>query len=267
MLIFAIDDELKTLQACTRIIREAKPDAEVFAFQRANKALEEIRKKNIRPDAVFCDIRMPGLSGLEFAIELKKESPFSKIIFMTGYEEYAVDAFRLHAQGYILKPLEKERVSEELELLNNPYQLQSPGLQVRCFGYFEVFFNGEPLSFNRRKAKELFAYLIDRNGDACTMEEISAVLWEDESDISHTKNRIRVLISDLRVTLASIGQEDLMIRKSGWVSLRRSKVDCDYYRMLDGDITALNSYHGEYMNQYSWAEFTAGKLWAQRYDL
>lgn len=260
MLILAIDDEPKTLQACARIIREALPQAEVLSFPRASEALSAIREAKLRPAAVFCDIRMPGLGGLEFAAELKKESPASRIIFMTGYEEYALDAFRLHAQGYILKPLEKERVLEELEQLNLPFSLGSTGLRIRCFGYFEVFYNGEPLPFHRRKAKELLAYLIDRNGDACTMEEISSVLWEEEDDLAHTKNRIRVLISDLRSALADIGEEEILIRKSGWVAVRRDAIDCDYYRMLDGDMQAVNAYQGEYMNQYSWAELTAGKL-------
>ena len=55
------------------------------------------------------------MNGLELAVRIKKLSPDSKIIFVTGYPQYAADAFRMHANGYILKPAQPERVREELE--------------------------------------------------------------------------------------------------------------------------------------------------------
>ena len=69
------------------------------------------------------------------------------------------------------------------------------------------------------------------------------------------------MLSDLRKTLGSIGMESLLIREHRQVAIRRDMVDCDYYRMLDGDVDALNSFNGDYMKQYSWAEMTAGELY------
>ena len=114
--------------------------------------------------------------------------------------------------------------------------------------------------FGRRQTKELLAYLVDRKGSACTAEEIALAMWEDEDNMKNLKARIRILISDLRQTLKQIGQEELIIRRSGQIAIRREAVDCDYFRMLDGDVEAVNSFHGEYMLQYSWAEMTAGQL-------
>lgn len=133
-------------------------------------------------------------------------------------------------------------------------------LAVKCFGYFEVFWRGRPLMFSRKQTKELLAYLVDRKGDACTSEEIATALWEEEDNLKNLKARIRILISDLRQTLRQIGREDLLIRRSGRVAILADGLDCDYYRMLKGDMDALNSYEGEYMIQYSWAEMTAGQL-------
>lgn len=87
------------------------------------------------------------------------------------------------------------------------------------------------------------------------------MLWEDEIDLAKAKHRLRNLIQDMRAVFKSIGQEDILIRGSGKMAVRRDSVDCDYYRMLDGDIAAINSYHGEYMNQYLWAQITEAKLY------
>lgn len=52
----------------------------------------------------------------------------------------------------------------------------------------------------------------------------------------------------------------MIIRQRGLVAIRKEKLDCDYYRMLEGDMDAVNAFNGEYMIQYSWAEITAGQL-------
>ena len=114
--------------------------------------------------------------------------------------------------------------------------------------------------FARRQTKELFAYLVDREGAACTAEEIAAALWEEENDIQAMKHRIRNLIGDIRNCLGRIGMEDVLIRERRQLALRRDRLDCDYYRMLAGDMEMVNAYRGEYMVEYSWAELTAGRL-------
>ena len=137
-------------------------------------------------------------------------------------------------------------------------------LRVRCFGHFEVFFHDKPVIFTRQQSKELLAFLVDREGTACTSEQIVGALWEGETDMKAAKSRVRKLISDLRATLAQIGMEDVLIRERRQIAVRRSMIDCDYYRMLDGDMAAVNAYRGEYMLEYSWAELTARRLLFRR---
>ena len=261
MLIFAIDDEPVLLETLRDAIAQAEPRASIRAFPLGKAALCAMEEEGVRPDVIFTDIRMPGLSGLELAIRLKTVSPNSRVVFVTGYEEYAMQAFRLHASGYLLKPVDAEQVREELDVLRRPLEVLQPDkLQVRCFGYFEVFWKGIPLRFGRLQAKELFAYLISREGDACTMEQISTALWENENDLAATGVRIRTLLNDLRATLRSINMENVIVRRRGWIAVDRKEIDCDFYRLLDGDVTALNSFNGLFMQQYSWAELTAGNL-------
>ncbi len=54
--------------------------------------------------------------------------------------------------------------------------------------------------------------------------------------------------------------DDVIIRRHRDLAIRKDMVDCDYYRMLDGDMDAVNSYRGEYMIEYSWAELTNARL-------
>ena len=171
-----------------------------------------------------------------------------------GYEQYAVEAYRRHVSGYVMKPVEADRVREELEALELPLQPAEPDkLRVRCFGYFDVFWHEEPLIFSRTQTKELFAYLIDREGAACTAGEIISALWEDSEATRNTKAYLRVLTQDLKNTLSSIGMADVLIREHGQWAVRTEKLDCDYFRMKKGEPEAINAYNGEYMIQFSWA--------------
>ena len=263
MLIFALDDEPLILQDFEAAIREAAPDADVMAFSRAGAALEAMQKGDLHPDIVFSDVEMPGVSGLEFAVRLKTLSPETRMVFVTSYSQYALEAFSVRAQGYALKPLTAEQVREELNLLQTPAAASTPQekkLRVQCFGHFEIYWKNRPVVFSRKQSKELFAFLIDREGAACTSEHIAAALWEDEWDPKVYNHRIRNLVGDVRNTLRGIGMEQVLIREKRQLALQRDLIDCDYYRMLEGDMAATNAFRGEYMLDYSWAELTNAKL-------
>ena len=260
MLIFAVDDEPKSLRLLHKAIAKAVPEAEIMDFPLGTSAISTIEREGLRPEIVFTDIRMPELDGLALAMRLKQATPGTKVVFVTSHSECAYEAMRLHASGYILKPLQESRVREEIEYALPPITPAEGKLYIQCFGPFEVFWKGRPVMFGRRRTKELLAYLIDRNGAACTAEEIVSALWENETDMRALKHRLRDLICDLKKTLAGIGMADVLVRRSGQAAIQRDRVDCDYYRMLDGDMAAVNAFHGEYMVQYSWAELTQGHL-------
>ena len=266
MRIFAIDDEPAMLEELREAIAAAAPDAELLEFRRAAEALSAITDHGAQPDVVFSDIELPGMDGLNLAVQIKNSAPAAKIVFVTGYSQYALEAFRRHVNGYLMKPVDADMIREELDAMElpRPTPEQTEKLSVRCFGHFEVFWHGKPVIFQRRQSKELLAFLIDREGRACTAEEIAAALWEDEGDLMAAKQRVRNLVSDLRATLKEIGMEELLIRERRQVAIRRDLVDCDYFRMLAGDMSAVNAYGGEYMVDFSWAELTSGRLHFQR---
>ena len=260
MIIFVIDDEERIIKSATRHFTKLEPDARLETFMNPMDALNAIKKDGIIPDIVFCDIEMPEISGIKLAAKLKSLVPDLRIVFVTAYSGYAVDAFKVEAQGYIMKPVSLKDLRRELDRVPTVYRPQPGKLDVRCFGHFEVFFDGKPLVFQRRQSKELLAFLIDRQGKLCTSEDIGAALWEDELDMTVVGQRIRNLISDLRSTLSEVKMEDAIIRDHRQVTINKEMIDCDYYRMLEGDVAAINTYKGEYMVDYSWAEYTAGSL-------
>lgn len=260
MLIFAIDDEENVLEEVVSAIKKAAPESEIMSFNRAGKALDAIIDGK-RPDYVFSDIEMPGISGLDFAIKTKNLSPSSKIVFVTGYREYAIEAFRIKSHGYLLKPVTADDIKRELDYRPAVRdEINDEKLVVKCFGHFDVYWHGEPLIFSRKQSKELLAYLIDRKGAACTPGEIALALWQEGGDTKAEQNRIRVIINDVKNTLKEIGMEQVLIREHREIAIRRELIDCDYYRMLEGDMDSLNEYSGQYMVEYSWAELKNGAI-------
>ena len=260
MTVYVIDDEPIALRASEQVIRNAVPDAEIASFLSGDEALGVLNQTVEYPDIVFSDIEMPGTNGLEFAVRLKQISPKTEIIFVTAYAKYALDAFRVRADGYILKPLTEDDVLEEINGMSNIRDEREGLLKIRCFGTFEVFWKNEPLPFEKEKSKELLAYLIDRKGALCTWQEIAAAILEKPEKLWDAKIQTGTLIRNLKKTLESIGQKDLLIRSRGRTAIRTEGINCDYYHMLEGDMEAVNSYRGEYMSQYLWAELKAEQL-------
>ena len=228
------------------------------AFDDAITALLYVSSHGV--DVAILDIHMREMSGLELARRIKEASPATAIIFLTGYSEYAVQAFKMHASGYLMKPVSGDELRQELlhARISSPMRVQN-GLYAQTFGHFDVFSNGVALKFSRNKSKELLAYLIDRRGAAVTIGEIdAAILNADDSLSAHSL--IRSCIADLRRVLEEAGQPDLLIKRHGSIAIDTALIRSDYYDFLSGDIQAVNAFMGEYMMGYEWAEMTTAAL-------
>lgn len=261
MLIYLADDEQLLLDVLTSAVHTAEPSAETKAFEWADPLLNELKRSNDRPDVAFLDIEMPGMSGMELARELRRLSPSTRIVFVTGFQQYAAEAFSIRADGYVMKPVSAKKLRDELDFLR-PLMDKRPPKRIRaqCFGNFEVFLDGEPMPFKRGKTRELLAYLINRKGVLCTNGEIIAALWGDESGEERKKDYYKKLRNDLLSLLESKGLGNVLIQRHGMLGIDANEIDCDYYDWLQGKPEATNAYQGEYMNQYSWSELTLGTL-------
>ena len=254
MIAIAVDDEVLMLGALVAAIKASPDITEITEFSGCEEALEFV--KDNPADIAFLDINMRGMGGLSLAEKIVALCPDCKIVFCTGYEEYAIPAFRLHASGYLLKPVSARDIQLEIDNIKGVRQSQKP-LEARCFGNFEVYAKGEKLTFKRSKTKELFAFLIDRNGAGVTIAEIGVALWEND-EAQKNQNYIHQLFRDLRQTLEAIGMEDVFERNNYLYFINPDKIECDYFNHLK---TGKSKFPGEYMAQYSWAESTCGLLW------
>ena len=254
MIAIAVDDEALMLGALVAAV-EASPDITyVHSFSDCEEALEFVKANPA--DIAFLDINMRGMGGLALAESITEARPDCKIIFCTGYEEYAVSAFKMHASGYLMKPVSEEDVQGEIDNIKGLRQKEKP-LTVKCFGNFEVYAKNEKVMFKRLKSKELFAFLIDRNGAGMTAKQICAVLFPDDTDDTKNSAYLRQLVMDLKNTLKSIGAESVLCHETPCYRIDTSLIKCDYISYLE---TGKPEFHGEYMTQYSWAEETCAML-------
>lgn len=259
MNIIAVDDEKLALETLMDSILKVMPGRTVHGFRKPEEALDFAREN--RCDIAFLDIKMRGMTGLELARQLKDIQGDINIIFVTGFSEYSLDAFRLYASDYLLKPATPGAVRQALEHLRTPVRpAQTQKIRFQCFGNFEAFVDNKPLVFKRAKTKELLAYLVDRMGASATMGELMAVIWEDGPDTSSRQSNLRNLIAELKNVLSDAGVGNIIFKNRNSIAIDCESVDCDYYDFLHHIPYAVNSYHGEYMMQYSWAEITTAAL-------
>ena len=265
MKIICIDDEPLILNMTVELCEKLPEKPEVTGFTKPGEALSWLEGHSA--DIALLDINMPEINGLELAARIRELDPSTAIIFLTGHSEYAVDAFTLHASGYLMKPINKQRLADEIAHAAKQHTKLSEAksgadarIYARTFGEFDLFVEGEPVNFPRSKCKELLAYLIDRQGGGVTRAAAAAVLWEDQPYDRSMQKQLDVIIRSLRRALESARAQDIFELKNGFMRVIPETLDCDMYRFLSGDISAVNSYRGEYMNAYSWASFTEAFL-------
>lgn len=124
-----IDDSPQARKLLRLMLQELAPEIKLIAEgENVNEVLPVIEK--LQPDVLFLDIEMPGKSGLQLAEELMKNNTPCEIIFTTAYNEYAIQAFRLSAIDYLLKPIDEKllvdavrKVKEKRTLLQSHHKL------------------------------------------------------------------------------------------------------------------------------------------------
>ena len=254
-----VDDEALVLQLVVSLCREMPLLTDVTGFQSAAEALASM--ENDPADLAILDIDMPDMNGIELAMRVKELHPDTAVLFLTGYDKYALDAFSVHASGYLLKPVSREKLAAEVEYALSGRKKQTTAhVFARTFGEFDLFVDGRPVAFARAKAKELLAYLIDRQGGSVTRATMFAALWEDEPYDRPRQKYLDVIIRSLRDTLEQYGIGDILELMKGSARVCPEKLECDLYRFLQGDADAVKDYRGEYMSAYSWASMNEAVL-------
>jgi len=115
MKVIIVDDERLARNELRNLISEF-PEIEIIdEATNAQEALTKISEQ--QPDVVFMDIHMPNTNGIEALKQLKELDEIPKVVFVTAYDEHAIEAFRLNALDYLLKPVDPTRLNETISKL------------------------------------------------------------------------------------------------------------------------------------------------------
>lgn len=126
-----VDDSPQARKLLRLMLKELAPTVEVIS--ELEDATEGLRKvKSLQPDVVFLDIEMPGKSGLQMAEELTEMACQSAIVFTTAYNAYAINAFRLSAVDYLLKPIQEDQLLESLAKVNERLKYKDTAVQLNA---------------------------------------------------------------------------------------------------------------------------------------
>jgi two-component system, LytTR family, response regulator LytT len=110
--VLAVDDERPALEDLARLLRTSPWIGEVICAQSGSDALRQLAKRQF--DALFLDVRMPGLGGLELAGVLDRFAHPPAVVFVSAYEDGAVRAFEVHAVDFLMKPVSKRRIEDAI---------------------------------------------------------------------------------------------------------------------------------------------------------
>lgn len=259
MKVILVDDEPLSLNLF-KIECGNMPGFDVVGFfDNPTDALAYARENPV--DFALLDIDMPEMTGIELAGKLRACRPGMVIIFVTAHPEYAADAIHAKADFVVFKPYEREDILDALERARLLSERQKKRIRFRTFGHFDMFVDGKLVNFKSAKAKELLALCVSRMGGEVTIYEMVDTLWSGTGDQGLGYRTTIKALSDI---LKDAGADKLLKRKRSVLYLDTEEFDCDLADFKAGKVEAVNAYHGEFMQQYPWAQPIADELLAEK---
>ena len=258
MHVIYVDDERPALDNFRLSVASFLEISRLELFQSGEDALEYARHHAV--DAAFLDMEMPGLHGLALALKLREINPATRVVFVTAYSQYAMDAWGVDATGYILKPYIPSDIQKELaKCAFRP--LPSGRIVIQTIPTLSLTVDGNPVFLPGSKIRELFALLVDCGDSGCTSGEAIARLWPDRPNDANTQSLFRMTYKRLAGALEESGIAHIIASRENRRYLRVDQVDCDLYRILSGDTQAGRKYAGQYLQEYDWAEERNAQLY------
>lgn len=252
MKVICVDDEQPILDNFKNRVSGFTQIKSLHLFTDAKEALNWVKEYPV--DVAFLDIEMGGINGVDLARRLKEIDRDIRIFFVTAYEQYALDAFKVDALGYILKPYSKEDLQEAFEKASLMKSRKQNRVVIQTIPTFCVSVDGKNLHINRAKAEELFALLVDRAEAGVTARDAIDCLWPERLADENTMALYRVTFHRLMDCLKEVGIDHIIENEVRKKYIHTEEVECDLYQILEGDIGSIQNYAGEYLKEYSWAE-------------
>ncbi|MBF0103068.1 MAG: response regulator [Desulfobacterales bacterium] len=267
--IILIDDEYHALRELAFFIK-SYPELEISGmFINPLEALDQITE--LMPDVVFLDINMPQMQGIDCASAIFDRHAAIDIIFVTAYNEYAIEAFELNALDYILKPLSEARFSKTIARIilkqnqKKTIQIQCTNsdkrLKIQCLGNFQILWDKQAsLRWRTQKNRELCAFLFHNREKEISKETIIDTLFTD-IDPEAASAQLYSGIYYIRKTLEAYGVCREQICISGKYCVNMKDVDIDR-AIFEQPLTGLETlaelenrarlYRGDYFEGEEW---------------
>ncbi len=228
-----VDNEEPAINILKILLERTEQVTVIDSFFSAADALAGLKKA--KPDVAFLDIEMPETNGLDLAGNIIAIDSDIEIIFVTAYDQYALNAFRVNALDYLLKPLSFEDIEQTVArlvkrkglLTGSHHKLSSNG-RIYCFGKFSVYGteNKQPVKWRTSKAEELFAYMLQNLEKEVPKWRICEALWP-EYDQEKVDIQLHTTIYKMKKALSSAGIkfDFTFINGCYWMSLPHAYID------------------------------------------
>lgn len=208
----------------------------IGAYTNVNEALEEIIR--LLPDVVFADVEMPAVNGMELAEKIKSQDESIQVVFVTAHEKYALQAFRVNAVNYILKPITEEELSITVNRLVKGYEsrmhsrMQENRKRITAFGGLEVYGDraNEPVRWPTAKVRELFACFVLNRGNALDKWQLCERLWPLSSP-KKAEHSLHSAVNRMKVSLREAGIINSLLCEKGRYRINLSDFSCDVWEL------------------------------------
>ncbi|WP_066191400.1 response regulator [Gracilibacillus timonensis] len=277
------DDEPLALDFLEHQLKKTNRITQMHKFQDAS--IEQRESLIQQADIVFLDIEMPGINGLELAELIIEINPAISLVFVTAYDQYAIEAFKIHALDYLLKPVDVKRLNVTLKRIDYLIESQSKQVPAHKHLHIDIFqdlrfqFADETetrkIKWRTSKTKELFLYLLHQQGQSVLKSQLIELFWPD-IELQKAYAQLYVTIYHIRKTLGSFNNHITItnIHDGYLLELHRVTVDrLEWEKQLKKDTSIredtlsyyedlLKTYPGSYLhnNDYIWLE-------AERYKI
>jgi two-component SAPR family response regulator len=265
-----IDDERPALNNLERLLKGYDQIEIIEAYTDVTKVFEKIKKEKVH--MFFLDIDMPKMKGIDAAKKILEIDSNVQIVFVTAYNDYAVDAFEVEATDYVMKPIMKRRLDKTIERVIKRYKDIENDLEeenkISCFGNFEIRRGQQEIKWRTSKSEEFIAYLVHNRGEFVHKSKIIEALWPDKDEKQATK-LLHTNVYYVRNGLKSINLDQAITYANKMYKFDMGIIFCDIeefdktfssYEVItsknvDNLKKTLHLYKGEYFegNDYYWA--------------
>ena len=231
-----VDDEELALIHFKHMLERTNFFQSITAFQDPAEVLEYSAIQDV--DAVFLDIDMPGMNGIELAEAIQSMNERIQVVFITAYNEFAIKAFELNAVDYLLKPVDYGRLVKTIERIKMNGLLRTPSdpigehFSIQCFGSLQFYQASGGVKKNIQvkwrtsKACEIYAYLLHHQGSVVSKEALIDLFWPN-FDFSKASTQLYSTIYQIRKLIGQLPfSQSIEKTGAGYVlSLAGTKVD------------------------------------------